>query len=582
MNQELLDAVASLRSQNLPPAVIRVNLHIMKKWTDAEIDQALGTTSNVVPPLVTSAPSIPINPMDPLTVTPARVPEPVPLSTVPTPAPATAIPQTFVPQTANVSISKSSNGLKTALIALVVLLLVGGGYFAYSHYGVGSSYNESNLLSGLAEKFSKIDSATYSLTLSAHVDPRDKDATPEPSTGTDTSFSIYSFIPPELKIDGALSINTNSINKEISDWKGNLSGEGDLGDLTYKINIDFVQKDGEIFSRINNFPNIPFLGTGFTALKDKWITLGSSTESIGLFGSNSAVGKDKSYKESHDEVLAFLKRAAEISDSNRLFEINGSKTVTLNGVKLTRYEVKLRKEAIPVVYEQLKSEYGQSLNSSISAYFNDPGTSEYFKSQAFDTWFSNYEKNAKLFLYTDNSGNPAVVEYSLRIVPPDAATNLKDKQLNLVVRILISDINKPVTIEKPEGAKSIDELMKDALPGDALSELSEARSKGSDARVKANLSGLRASAEIFFDNNNSYGVTTSSCSSGMFVDASSGMRNYIDLANYPSGTKITCHSSGLSYAVSATLGSGTYWCVDNSGVSKEENLPLVNGVYSCK
>ena len=45
-----------------------------------------------------------------------------------------------------------------------------------------------------------------------------------------------------------------------------------------------------------------------------------------------------------------------------------------------------------------------------------------------------------------------------------------------------------------------------------LASLNSARSKGSNAAVKANLQGIRAQAEIFYDNNNqSYGASGAVC-----------------------------------------------------------------------
>jgi prepilin-type N-terminal cleavage/methylation domain-containing protein len=108
-----------------------------------------------------------------------------------------------------------------------------------------------------------------------------------------------------------------------------------------------------------------------------------------------------------------------------------------------------------------------------------------------------------------------------------------------------------------------------------LASLNTARSKGNDAKIKAQLSGLRAAAEIHFDNNNGYGTATNSCTSGMFSDAASGMSSYTLSTNYPSGTVLVCNSSGTAYAVQANLAtSGQYWCVDSFGRSVPRTTTL--------
>lgn len=108
-----------------------------------------------------------------------------------------------------------------------------------------------------------------------------------------------------------------------------------------------------------------------------------------------------------------------------------------------------------------------------------------------------------------------------------------------------------------------------------LVSLNTARSKGNDAKVKSQLVGLRAAAEVYYDNNNGYGTATNSCGSGMFVDATSGMNQYTASGNYPNGTTLVCNTTGTAYAVQANLAtSGQYWCVDSLGKSKLETSAL--------
>lgn len=112
-----------------------------------------------------------------------------------------------------------------------------------------------------------------------------------------------------------------------------------------------------------------------------------------------------------------------------------------------------------------------------------------------------------------------------------------------------------------------------------LASLNTARGKGNDAKVKAQLSGLRASAEIYFDNNGSYGVATNSCAGGMFADATSGMLQYTTASNYPAASQaLVCNATGSAYAVQAPLGTaGQYWCVDSTGKSKLATSALGTG-----
>ncbi len=126
-----------------------------------------------------------------------------------------------------------------------------------------------------------------------------------------------------------------------------------------------------------------------------------------------------------------------------------------------------------------------------------------------------------------------------------------------------------------------------------LASLNSARNKGSDAKIKAQLSGLRAAAEVYYDNtSNSYGtaVTGSTaaatrigpgCGEAMFI--STEVAPYTLLTNFPSASDAgRCTSSGTAYAVSAELsGTNSFWCVDSTGASKPETVAHTASTYVC-
>jgi prepilin-type N-terminal cleavage/methylation domain-containing protein len=108
-----------------------------------------------------------------------------------------------------------------------------------------------------------------------------------------------------------------------------------------------------------------------------------------------------------------------------------------------------------------------------------------------------------------------------------------------------------------------------------LASLNTARGKGNDAKVKAQLSGLRAAAEIYYDGTGNYGPAASNlCSVAMFTDSASGMLTYTTQTNYPTNATLECVLVGTpatAYAVSALLpgaGGTNNWCVDSTGQSK--------------
>jgi hypothetical protein len=457
MNQTLPELIQSMKNAGMAPAVMRASLHLMGKWTDAEIDQALGVAGTAPAQAVPQAPS------------PQAVPSPVASATIPPQQPpvemaatstspqATYVPPAFVPEPVAASVpatsivAKKSHGLRIALCALVVLIAIGGGYagFAKGIFG-GSTYNSDNLLAALVTKSSEIHSATFAISVSANMGPRDSDAEPtEVSDASSTpSYSLGSFLPHDMKISGSISDTSDWSNKDVTDSKFNIALDGDMGDLTYKVNVDGIEKDGEVFVRVNNMPSLGFFD--LSAFKGQWITFGTSTSPLG------SVTGGESVKDSQAKLLDSFKKFAEISETNHLIEVTDSEKVTENGRKLTRYDIQFNKEALPAVYAALKEAYGD--NIYLSTYLSDMDEPDYFTSDKFNRAFATFEKNTKISLYVDNSGYPAILEYKSRIIPPASAPTLGDRQLNLDIRLIISDINKSVDIEKPEGAKRSEEI----------------------------------------------------------------------------------------------------------------------------
>lgn len=112
-----------------------------------------------------------------------------------------------------------------------------------------------------------------------------------------------------------------------------------------------------------------------------------------------------------------------------------------------------------------------------------------------------------------------------------------------------------------------------------LASLNSARGKGNDAKTKAQLSGLRTAAEVYYDTAGAY-TTGASCAAGMFADA--GLVPYVTAANYPTGTTIVCGSNNTAYAVKAELNGDTaYWCVDSVGTSKSVSGAIGASVTVC-
>jgi prepilin-type N-terminal cleavage/methylation domain-containing protein len=106
-----------------------------------------------------------------------------------------------------------------------------------------------------------------------------------------------------------------------------------------------------------------------------------------------------------------------------------------------------------------------------------------------------------------------------------------------------------------------------------LTSLGSARTKANDAKVQAQLSSMRAQAELYYGVNGDYGsaMTLAACApspAGDLFDAGSNtLFNLLD--GIPTGYTTECTSTGSAWAVSSVNPAGdTAWCVDSNGQSK--------------
>lgn len=98
-----------------------------------------------------------------------------------------------------------------------------------------------------------------------------------------------------------------------------------------------------------------------------------------------------------------------------------------------------------------------------------------------------------------------------------------------------------------------------------LASLNSARSKAQDASIKANLSSIRAQAELYWDSqstNGKDGNYTGLCSDTIVTQ----MKNSI---NTTKTVDIICKDNYEGYAISVPVNSGGYWCVDSSGFNNQ-------------
>ncbi|MEK7572609.1 MAG: type II secretion system protein [Patescibacteria group bacterium] len=129
-----------------------------------------------------------------------------------------------------------------------------------------------------------------------------------------------------------------------------------------------------------------------------------------------------------------------------------------------------------------------------------------------------------------------------------------------------------------------------------LASLNSARTKGSDAAIKAALSGARAQAELFYDTPQSYDAVCAASGTNvigpMILNAAQKLATTavvgLDIQPWVAGNtgatgNAVCHDIAGGWAAMVSLKSSTTdnWCVDSTGASKQTAGPLAANAVVC-
>lgn len=123
-----------------------------------------------------------------------------------------------------------------------------------------------------------------------------------------------------------------------------------------------------------------------------------------------------------------------------------------------------------------------------------------------------------------------------------------------------------------------------------LASLNTARTKGADAAVKANLSGVRAQAELFYDGTVGNGTYTGLCTAANAGSINAGVLAAVTAVT-PTGSVVVngnqtagngaCLAASGTWVAQAPLKSTGHWCVDSAGNSRANASLLVSTATVC-
>ena len=110
-----------------------------------------------------------------------------------------------------------------------------------------------------------------------------------------------------------------------------------------------------------------------------------------------------------------------------------------------------------------------------------------------------------------------------------------------------------------------------------IASVNQARDKGFDAGVKANLNGIRTQASLFYESNaQSYGVGATSCTTAGTVFTDPTVAKQITSAQQSAGQNATCANNSDAWVISVPLRQGGSWCVDSTGKAASSTANTTN------
>lgn len=260
------------------------------------------------------------------------------------------------------------------------------------------------------------------------------------------------YVSPEMSATVEFGATADMSKETTSDWKANVSAVGNMGDLSYSVDVEGRKKDSKYYVRINKMPSVLSF---VNVLKGQWIVFDTSATSSTSYVKSFSKA-ESAYKENRSRFADSLRWLANQADKDKLIRFkNLPKKEKVEGRTLYRYDLEINKSAVVPFYQHLMEE--SQKYKELGIILND-STLTYLKGEEFDHLFDYIQENTDVTLWTDPSGYPAVLEYKMRVVPQSSMPKLADKQVDVVFRLSLDDINAPVSIDTPEDARTWEQM----------------------------------------------------------------------------------------------------------------------------
>jgi len=368
---------------------------------------------------------------------PKSVPEPAPINSV-------------TPMTNNTPQKRSSKAFMAVMLALIGLLLIGGGVFAYVYY---AEKTPEQIMSEMSKRLFAVTALSYEMHINTQIvspdffaksEMIDGDMSADPSLDQEYADQVMDYKPNSRTNDFFVTIKgkTNLVNVENPQASFGINLYTDaLEDLTNEktnIGAEIRVLDKTAYIQLSGMPNIGIVDLSF--LDNQWVEIKPSdvTDQMGTDILNGGLEIETAFS---SEDIETIKSVLSVSNMIKVTEVFDN--VTDNGVEMYHYGFVVDKDAIKEAVVDLNNKvFGEEISDVELADLDE--VLGQLEKMTGEIWIGKTDLLPhKISMHIDIEGDESYQA-------PDGVN----------IEINLGDYNEPVKVEVPTPVKSIDEILK--------------------------------------------------------------------------------------------------------------------------
>lgn len=375
---------------------------------------------------------------------------------------------------------RSHKGLLWGMITALAILLFGGTAFGMYQGWIPMPEGlfKTRIATALAasvEKLMAMESARYTVNLTANVTTRDTDATPilfselektytalnGTTPSASTSENVSSVLPDNLLIDltfsGLFSLSEDAAS--IADTENSISADIAYDAFTFMLGMDIRVVDQILYVRLTTLPErvdpfLAFIGLEAKDIHNTWISFESTDE---LSDFNISIPKPENTVESEKAIPTLQAVTKALLDADLLSIEKTLPDEDIGGVMATHLRVGIHPEKAPAAYRAAVAAAQQE--NPTAGIVLDEKIIKLLEDASFQKFYTSLEANSALDIWIDESRNlPVKISSTTRFIP-EIDAEFPGKQLNIGTSFMLTDIDQPITVEKPAMVTPFSELL---------------------------------------------------------------------------------------------------------------------------